>query len=125
MKQRGGLQYVTRSVFRVVQLTDQALKVELIKTNNIPPSDANFIKKIECIVYRASTSDRKIFDNLYGHDAGSSPFRMHVPTLVKALAKKFAVASLCHLTKGFMERKKGAASSIRNKATRLLIFKGI
>jgi hypothetical protein len=125
MKQRGGLKYATRSVFRVIQLTDQALKIELNKINNIPPSNSNFIKNIERIVFRASTADRYIFKELYGHDANASLFNMHVPIIIKAIVNKFALASLCHRTRGFVEERKGAASNTRNNATRLLIFKGL
>ena len=122
-KHRGDPQYGTRSVFRVVQLTDQALKLELSKRGGLPPADIHFMRKLECTVYRASTADRNIFGDLYSHEA--SPLDTHVPNVVKALADKFAIAMLRHRAREHMECKKGAASNKRNNVARTLIFQGI
>ena len=124
LKQRSGLKYPSRSVFRVVQLADQVIRMELVKTGGAPPSDALFSKHLQRDVYRASTADRHIFGELYREHSDLFE-RNHVPYLIKAIAQKYCNARIGAACKTFVVQKKGAASSSRNKATRTLIFQGI
>lgn len=121
IKQRGGLKYASRSVFRIIQLTDSALNEAILKTGGSPPSDPQFLRRLENVILHASVCDVHIFKHLQ-----HSVFEIdHIPNMIKAISRNYANARLGYLSKTYTTSKKGVASNVRNKATRLLIFKGI
>ena len=124
-KQRGGLVYPTRSVFRVIVLTDQAMQRAIRQSDGAPPTDSQFLNKLLCTVSMASAEDRLIFPDLYGHDDSNVFDCLHVSALIKQLACKFAMARLGLLNSTATIGEHSAASVKRNQATRLLIFKGL
>jgi hypothetical protein len=122
VKQRGGLLYASRSVYRVIYLSDRALQLEIVRTGGKPPTNNNFFQKLLHTVVQSSMQDRHIFSEVQGH---GELLHQHVPKIIKCLAHKFLKARLGHLGKLFTTAKHGAASEKRNQQTRNLIFKGI
>ena len=115
-KQRGGLVYPTRSVFRVIVLTDQAMQRAIRQSDGAPPTDSQFLMYT---VSMASAEDRLIFPDLYGHDDSNVFDCSHVSALIKQLACKFAMARLVLLNSTATVGEHSAASVKRNQATRL------
>ena len=121
LRQQGALVHPSRSVYRVIHLTDQALKLERAKP--YLPSDSRFLQHLSIHVYRAASSDRLLFPELDGHDA--TVIDQHVPRLIKALAEKYATALLGHIVKEETTARMGAAANRRNRMSRITIFKAL
>ncbi len=124
LKQRGGLMYPSRSIYRVAYLAYQSVQLELVKTSGKPPTDQLWLPRLEIRVFAAVAEDRLIFEHLRRHDAGSL-LDAHLPRLVKAVASKIILAFLGHLSREHNEKTMGAASNRRNHATRMTIFKAL
>ena len=57
LKQRGGLMYASRSVYRVAYLAYQLLQLELVKTSGKPPTDRLLLTRLVNRVFAAVVED--------------------------------------------------------------------
>lgn len=96
LKQRGGLLYPSRSVYRVAFLAYQAVQQELLKTDGKPPVDPLLFLRMESKIFAAAAEDRFVFAGLRTHDAGSI-LDAHLPKVVKGVASKIIRAFLGHI----------------------------
>jgi len=124
LKQRNGLMYASRSVYRVAFLAYQSLQLVLPKTSGKPPTDRLLLPKLVNSVIAAVVEARLVFTELRKHDAGSL-LDAHLPKMVKGITSKIIRAFLGHISRTHNEVVMGAASNKRNQATRLTIFKGL
>lgn len=123
LKQRGGLMYPSRSTYRVTYLAYQSLQLELTKTSGKPPTGRLLLPRLVNNVFAAAIMDRLVFEELRTHDSGSF-LDPHLPKIIKGISSKIIRAFLGHISSIYNEKLMGAASSKRNRATRLTIFKG-
>ena len=117
-KQRGGLIYPSRSVFKVVIMIDY-----YVRSNSAQLfSNVSFYKTMESTIVRSVLLDKSIF---YGfHDMECSPMAMHKSLLIKTIISKFSNAQLSLLGK-LKSEFKGSSHSKRSQQTILMNLKHI
>ena len=82
LKQRGGLMYASRSVYRVGFLAYQSLQLVLAKTSGKPLTDRLLLPWLVNTVFAAVVEDRLVFAELRKHDTGSL-LDAHLSKMVK------------------------------------------
>lgn len=117
LRQKGGLLYPSRCVFKVVCITDKYFKLFSLSENLI----SSYRQNIAIVQIYKTCLKLNVFDSL-NHDTLIDSHREH---LIKSISSKYLTTILGHSCKTTNEDCKGAASNKRNQIIRNLIFKGL
>lgn len=90
------MKYVSRSVFRIIQLTDSALNEAILKQVD------HYLQILRNVILHSTVCDFHIFKHLQ-----HSVFEIdHISNIIKAISRNYANARLGYLSKRTLQAKK-------------------